>query len=66
MLTQAHPESPQFLDRRVAESQMARRQNNKYFGNEAANAYMEELNKAKQARLREQAQQQSQQWQQQQ
>ena len=55
----------QIIGQRVAESQRLRRQNSEHFGNEAANAYMNELNKRKQELLRQQAQRQSQQWQQQ-
>ena len=52
------------ISQRVKDAQMKRRQEEKHVGMEAANFYMEELNRQKRERLRVQAEQQEQQWQQ--
>jgi non-canonical (house-cleaning) NTP pyrophosphatase len=52
------------IQQRVKDAQMKRRQEEKHVGMESANFYMEELNRQKRERLRVQAEQQSQQWQQ--
>eukprot|EP00624_Nannochloropsis_granulata_P001255 evm.model.NODE_16051_length_12503_cov_36.466129.6 len=52
------------IQNRVKEAQMKRRREEKHVGIESANFYMEELNRQKRERLRAQAEEQSQQWQQ--
>lgn len=57
-----HTQTP----RRVAEALQSRRQANQIYGNEVSVSYMQELDRRKQEMLRQRAQRESQQWQQQQ